>query len=260
MFYPADESELARTMDDLLGEPPARRRSWSGAMVPHAGLVYSGRLAAQVFQQIEFPETILILAPRHTGQGVEWAVAPHDAWSLPGGNVPSDPQLARELAEAIDDLELDAAAHAREHAIEVQLPLLASLAPQSRVVGITIGAGNLQRCHQFATAMAAVLRGREDRTLLVISSDMNHFANDTETRRVDQLALRALESLDPAELYNTVRQNQISMCGVLPAMIVTDTLRQLDRLHECQRVGYATSADASGDTSRVVGYAGMLLG
>ena len=260
MFYPKDEAELSRTIDDLLGEPSTSKRPWPAALVPHAGLIYSGRLAASVFQQIEIPETVIILAPKHTRSGVDWAVAPHDHWSLPGISVASDPQLAQELADAIDDLQLDAAAHAKEHAIEVELPILARLAPDSRVVGITIGAGNPERCHEFATGLADVIRGREGRTLLVISSDMNHFANDTETRRVDQLALESLASLDPVRLYDTVRQNQISMCGVLPAVIVMDTLRQLDRLHECQRVGYATSADVSGDTSRVVGYAGLLLG
>jgi AmmeMemoRadiSam system protein B len=69
-----------------------------------------------------------------------------------------------------------------------------------------------------------------------------------------------MESLDPARLYRTVREYQISMCGMLPAVIVMETLRQLDCPARCEMVGYATSAEASGDTSRVVGYAGMLLG
>jgi AmmeMemoRadiSam system protein B len=94
----------------------------------------------------------------------------------------------------------------------------------------------------------------------LISSDMNHFADEARTRRLDRLALDAIESLDPRRLYETVRQHRISMCGVYPAVIVMETLRQLDRLHRCEEVGYTTSAQRTGDTRRVVGYAGLLLG
>ena len=89
---------------------------------------------------------------------------------------------------------------------------------------------------------------------------MNHFATDAENRRLDALALAALERLDPAEVYNTVTEHNISMCGMLPAIIVLQTLRLLGCLNRAERLDYATSADVTGDTSRVVGYAGMLFG
>ena len=88
---------------------------------------------------------------------------------------------------------------------------------------------------------------------------MNHYADDHTTRRVDRMALDALESLDPARLLETVRKNRISMCGIVPAVLVMETLKRLDRLNRIESVGYATSAEASGDTSRVVGYAGALF-
>ena len=88
---------------------------------------------------------------------------------------------------------------------------------------------------------------------------MNHFANDHENRRLDRLALDAMQTLDPQRLLSVVRQHNISMCGVLPAVIVMETLRKLGGLTTCEEVGYATSAEVSGDTRRVVGYAGSLL-
>jgi AmmeMemoRadiSam system protein B len=163
------------------------------------------------------------------------------------------------LAEAIPGLQLDAAAHQREHAVEVELPLLSRLAPDARVVGIAIGAGNVEQCRRFADGLAAVLQKRQEPVLLVISSDMNHFATDDENRRLDAMALEAMETLDPEALYRVVRDNQISMCGVLPAVIVLETLHRLNRIARCERVAYATSADVTGDTSRVVGYAGVLI-
>jgi AmmeMemoRadiSam system protein B/AmmeMemoRadiSam system protein A len=259
-FYPGDPAALAQLVEELLGEERGAER-WPAAMVPHAGLRFSGRIAAAVLRRLAIPKTVIVLGPKHTALGMEWAVAPHERWALPGGGtVASDPELARALARGIPGLELDAAAHQREHAVEVELPFLARLAPEARVVGIAVGQADLASCRRFADGLAAVLRQREDRPLLLISSDMNHFATDAETRRLDELALAALEGLDPQEVYRTVRRNHISMCGVLPAVIVLETLRRLGGLSRAERVGYATSADVTGDPSRVVGYAGMLFG
>jgi AmmeMemoRadiSam system radical SAM enzyme/AmmeMemoRadiSam system protein B/AmmeMemoRadiSam system protein A len=258
-FYDADPAELSRTVDALLAGA-AQVQSWPAAMVPHAGLKYSGRIAADVLKRIKIPSTVIVIGPSHTGKGMDWAVAPHQTWELPGIEIQSDFSLARKLCESIPGLEMDAAAHRQEHAIEVELPLLARLAPQSKVLGITIGHGDLESCRRFAKGLAEFVRGRRERPLLLISSDMNHFATDAETRRLDALALTALEKGDPAELYQTVTSHNISMCGVLPAVIVLETLRLLNQSTKVERVGYATTADVTGDKGRVVGYAGVLLG
>jgi AmmeMemoRadiSam system radical SAM enzyme/AmmeMemoRadiSam system protein B/AmmeMemoRadiSam system protein A len=259
-FYPEDPGDLARVVDGLVPATPVTPEAWPAIMVPHAGLRYSGRIAAAVYARVHIPDVVIVLAPRHHRLGVEWAVAPHDTWAIPGARVASDPTLARELAEAIPGLQLDSVAHQREHSIEVQLPLLARLAPHARVVGIALGAGDLERCRQLGAGLAEVLRARRERPLLVISTDLNHYASDAENRRLDALALDALERLDPAELWRTTQTHRISMCGLLPALVVLETLRRLDRLRTARRVGYATSADATGDTRRVVGYGGMLFG
>jgi len=258
-FYDSDPGELHQTINHLLaGE--RRPGPWAAAMVPHAGLKYSGHIAAEVLKRIDIPRTVIAIGPKHTPLGMDWAVAPHQTWALPGGSIDSDFVLARQLCQAIPGLEMDAAAHQGEHGIEVELPLLARLAPETKVVGIAIGHGNLRDCRRFAEGLARLLREREDRPLLLISSDMNHFATDAETRRLDEMALAALERRDPTELHQTVTRHSISMCGVLPAVIVLETLRLLGSLTKAERVGYATTADVTGDTSRVVGYAGMLFG
>jgi AmmeMemoRadiSam system radical SAM enzyme/AmmeMemoRadiSam system protein B/AmmeMemoRadiSam system protein A len=258
-FYPGEASQLTGMIDSLLaGE--RRHEAWPAALLPHAGLNFSGRIAANVLRRIRIPRTVIVLGPKHTPAGVDWAVAPHQTWTFPGGQLASDPVLAQQLADAIPGLEMDALAHEREHAIEVEIPFLARLAPQTRVVGVAIGAGDLQSCRRFAAGLAVVIKEQAEPPLLLISSDMNHYAADAENRRLDALALAALERLDPAHLYETVTQNNISMCGVLPAVIVMETLRLLGSLTRAERLDYATSADVNGDTSRVVGYAGMLFG
>jgi AmmeMemoRadiSam system protein B len=259
-FYPGDASALDAMVGELLGGSERRPAAWPAAMVPHAGLRFSGGLAAAVFNRLEFPELVIVIGPKHTRLGVDWAVAPHESWVIPGATLPADPALAARLFAAIPGLQPDAAAHQQEHAIEVELPFLARLAPSSRVVGIAVGGGNWERCRQFAHGLASVVRELPRPPLLLISSDMNHFATDNENRRLDELALKAMETRDPERLLAVVADHNISMCGVLPAVIVMEALRQLGGLETVERVGYATSADVTGDTSRVVGYAGMLLG
>jgi AmmeMemoRadiSam system protein B/AmmeMemoRadiSam system protein A len=258
-FYPSNPSEVELLVDGMLAEPPPKQ-SWAGAMVPHAGWVYSGRIAAQVWQRLEIPKQVIIFCPKHRPGGAQWAVAPHRRWLFPGGQLDCDPELAVRLSESVDNLELDAAAHRREHAIEVQLPILARLAPQAQVVGISIGGGDLPAFQRFASQLAGALRDLPERPLLVISSDMNHFADDSENRILDRIALDAIETLDPAHVYETVKMHGISMCGLYPCVIVMETLRRLGSLNRCELVGYATSADAEGPRNRVVGYAGMLFG
>jgi len=293
-FYPADPREVRRTVEQLFaaaekiyplplgeGQPDALtlalsqgergqentlsqrergQKSWTGALVPHAGWVYSGRLAAAVLRRIEIPECVIVLCPKHRPGGAAWAVAPHRRWLFPGGELSSDPDLAARLAEGIPGLELDAESHRQEHAIEVQLPLLAYRNPAVRVVGIIVGDSPLAELLRFGVAMSVVLRDMPRRPLLLISSDMNHFADDVRTRRLDRLALDAIATLDPEQVYDVVRRNRISVCGAAPCIAAMEALRWLDGLHRCEEVGYATSAEAGGDTDRVVGYAGLLFG
>jgi AmmeMemoRadiSam system protein B/AmmeMemoRadiSam system protein A len=258
-FYPAEPPALQKLVDDLLGAERGQEH-WPAAMVPHAGLRFSGRVAGAVFGRLAIPSTVIILGPKHTPYGMDWAVAPQQEWAIPGARLAADSALAGQLVEAIPGLVFDAAAHQNEHAIEVELPFLARLAPRSRVVGIAIGHATLEDCQRIADGLAAVLGRLPQPPLLLISSDMNHFANDAETRRLDEIALQCIDSLDSAGLYVICKERHISMCGVVPAVIVMETLRRLGRLNRAQRVAYATSADVTGDPSRVVGYAGMLLG
>jgi AmmeMemoRadiSam system protein B len=110
-----------------------------------------------------------------------------------------------------------------------------------------------------AKELATVLRERQEMPLLVISSDMNHYATDDENRRRDRLALNAFKTNDPRQLLDTCQAHDISMCGLLPAVLVLQTLRELGKSFSSHELGYGTSADVSHDKSRVVGYAGLMI-
>lgn len=156
-------------------------------------------------------------------------------------------------------MRMDAVAHHREHGIEIQLPILEQLAPKAKIAAVVMAGGTWSEVEIAAKQLASVLKALDRMPLLVISSDMNHYADDAENRRKDRLALEAMKSCDPKKLLDTCTENSISMCGLLPAILIMQTLRELGQSYCCEEVSYATSADAGGDTNRVVGYAGMLL-
>lgn len=259
-FYPGAAGALKAIVKKCLADVPTAKTAWPAAMVPHAGLQYSGAVAGGVLKQLHIPETVVIICPKHTRAGIDWAVSPCETWQLPDGELKADPDFARRLVDSVESLEFDAAAHAQEHAIEVLLPLLHHLAPDTKVVGIAMGGGSWRQCRVFGEQLALAMSEQDTPPLLLISSDMNHFADDVATRELDERALCAMETLNSQTLHDTVRQHNISMCGVLPAVVVMEALLSLDQLDETQRCGYATSGDVTGDRSRVVGYAGMLLG
>ena len=241
------------------------RRRWSAALVPHAGWIYSGRLASATLKRVEIPETVVVFAPKHRAEGAEFAVMPAGRWDVGGGeSVASDPDFVERFVAAVPPFRKDAVAHRREHAVETLVPLIVRRNPSAKVVGALIGRSTVDELTAAAAKFAKFLQNEEKSgrkaPLILISSDMNHFSNDETTRRLDALALDALESLDPTRLLETVRREKISMCGVLPAFFVLSALRKIGKLGKAEKVGYATSGDSSGDRERVVGYAGYLLG
>ena len=261
-FYPAEDAARRGLVDGLLSAEAQAASNPLAIMVPHAGLKYSGKIAAQVWQSIQDLDnrTLLVISPKHTRQGVNWSVCPFDAWRLSSScSFETDAQLRDAIAEGLTSVELDAGAHAQEHGIEVQLPLLERVAPNAKVVGMAIQGGSWEDICTAARELAAVIEQQDTPPLLVISSDMNHYASDEENRRRDRLALDALATGNPEELNTACIDNDISMCGRVPAMLVMQTLAELGLKFTVTETGYATSAESNGDKSQVVGYAGALL-
>ena len=259
-FYPGDDAARESMVDRLIdGLAPSEKRKAFAVMVPHAGLQFSGRVAADVWRRIEVPGRVLIIGPKHTPDGADWAVAPHDHWQFsPTAEISGDSEMAFELAERIPGMELDSRAHAREHGIEVQLPLMYRFCPQTKLAAIAMHGGTLADYDAVSTELAAWIKQQEDPPLLVVSSDMNHFADDVENRRRDRLALDALATGDGAELLRVCREENISMCGQVPAAIVLMVMRKLGRSAKGEEIAYATSAEFGGGKDRVVGYAGVI--
>ena len=225
----------------------------------------TGQQAMDAWKSSPIPETVIIVGPKHTRLGSEWAVSPSSSWMIPssrGADTASfqiDLELSKKIVQGVQGMEFDAAAHMREHGAEVQLPVLDWLAGEGgsrpKLVCIAMANANWDEILLAAKQLAQVLRPSLGNLLFAISSDMNHFADDQENRRRDRMALDALAHGDPERLLEVCRSNSISMCGVIPAALVMQTLKELGIQTKVQELSYDTSASVSGDSSRVVGYA-----
>ena len=254
-FYPGTASGLSRTLLELTREEKERLPA-IGVVAPHAGYVYSGAVAGELFSSIQVPGRAVIFCPNHTGIGEDAAIMSRGAWRMPWGDVPVDEELAARLETACPLLREDASAHSREHAIEVQLPFLHRFRPDVRIVPVALGRLSLEECRELGENVADAIEGDSERPLLVASSDMSHYVPDAVARKKDRMAIDRMLALDPEGLYRIVRTERISMCGVMPATVVLFAARRLGAT-SARLIRYATSGDVSREFDQVVGYAGL---
>jgi len=256
-FYPSDPAELKAMLSEFM---PASEASSEplGIISPHAGYLYSGAIAGQTFSQIKVPDRAIILGPNHHGYGHPWAVYPQGAWLTPLGECPVDEKLVDLIIQNCPGTGKDKLAHKFEHSLEVQLPFLQTLAPELKIVPICLGGGNLQDLLEFGRHLGRVIRDFSESILMVASSDMTHYEPDVIARKKDMKAIERILALDPAGLWETVRKNKISMCGVLPVVVMLSAARTLGAT-KATLVHYGSSGDTTQDFSQVVGYAGILV-
>ena len=254
---------LAEVFGQEAGLPEGARRPLM-LLLPHAGYVYSGAVTCAALAGVELPRRLIVLGPTHTGMGSSLGFWPAGTWKSPLGDIPVDEELGRELETLHGGFSPDMACHMREHAIEVILPFLRTARPDCSILPVTVGMPSSDGLAKAALTLAEVLKrhakeeGAPREVGLVVSSDMNHFADEVHTHELDEAALRPLLALDAPELLRVVNGRKISMCGVLPAALalMACCAAGASRAHLC---AHDTSAAASGDTHRVVGYASALV-
>ncbi len=256
-FYPGRPRELEEEVRRLTRDAP-RKLHARGVIVPHAGYVYSGGVAGEVFSSIEIPERHVIFCPNHTGLGAAAAIATKGSWRMPWGDVAIDEELAGRLLLACPILSEDASAHSREHSLEVQLPFLHRFREDFRFVPVALGHLSLASCRSLGEAVAALLKDDPSPPLLIASSDMTHYESDATARKKDEKAIQRILAIDPEGLYRTVRSEHITMCGVIPATVLLFAALSLGA-KEARLIKYATSGEVSGDYGQVVGYAGLAI-
>jgi MEMO1 family protein len=258
-FYPDDPERLRAAVDSFLaGGEEKKKVRVRACLVPHAGYMYSGSVAGEVYRRIEISARVILVGPRHFPRGAPLAILSEGAWQTPLGTSSIDSRLAENIVHAFPLLREDAVAHAAEHSLEVQLPFLQRLVPSFAFVPIVIGPAQWETLEALGHALAGVIGAQREPVLLIASSDMNHYESDDVTRVKDRKAIDQILALDARKLFDTVRHEKISMCGYAATVAVMIAARDLGAT-EAELVRYATSGDVNGDMQEVVGYAGMII-
>lgn len=258
-FYESSPERLRAQVDACFAaNPPApSKERFLGAVVPHAGLMYSGHVAAAFYALAELPKRLIILCPNHTGAGHFAAIQREGAWRTPLGDVAIDTRLADALMAKTQLLAEDARAHAREHSLEVQLPFLQRLLGDFTFVPICLGAHRYDYAEEIGQVIADVLKDERDVAILA-SSDLNHYEDQSETLRKDQLAIDQVLARDPRGLWRVIDEYDVSMCGFIPTTTMLVAANALGAAN-ARLVKHATSGDVNGDYSHVVGYASVVV-
>jgi MEMO1 family protein len=268
-FYPAEPSVLRAAMERLLA-PPVDTQPVKAVVSPHAGIQYSGAVAGAVYAYLRVPEVFLLLGPNHAGLGPPMALMTEGEWETPLGTVSIDDELAAALIEAAPRIQEDSVAHAREHALEVQLPFLQAIGTAFRIVPLLLGLLSYDVCAELGHAIARTVHGTGRSVVIIASTDMTHCGRSYRhlppagmtahafACQEDRYAVERIVALDPLGLYRVVRERNITMCGFIPTTVALLACQELGAT-SATLVRYTTSGEVSGDRDTAVGYAGVLI-
>ncbi|MBP2172053.1 AmmeMemoRadiSam system protein B [Methanococcus voltae] len=276
IFYPGDVNELISIIEYFytnplgIGELPLKinsepnLKSSIGLICPHAGYEYSGITAGYSYYELSKrlgdETTIVILSPNHTGMGARVAIS-NETWETPLGDITPDLDFISELI--IHGLfELDDIAHLQEHSIEVQLPFLKHLEllgiSQFKIVPICCQGMEYEEYIEMGDYIHNVAKKLNKNIVVIASTDFSHYEPQETTIKKDAKVIKNVLELDEKALYDTVMDNNISMCGFGQVITMLHILK-LSGAKNADLLNYMTSGDISKDYTSVVGYCALLI-
>jgi len=259
-WYPGTAPALAAAVDRHLAKTT---RDVDGDLValiaPHAGLMYSGPVAAHAYRLLrgrQFDLAVLVGPSHFVGfDGV--SVYPSGGFETPFGVARIDESVAGALLQATPAVREQPSAHAREHSLEMQLPFLQHLAPAAPIVPLVMGYQTRDTARALGDGLAGVLRGR--RALVIASTDLSHYHDATTAAALDGVVIDCVSRFDADGLQDALRAEPDHACGGGPTVAVMRAAWLLGA-REAVVLNYADSGDVSGDKSAVVGYLAAALG
>lgn len=268
-WYPDNPTRLAVELDLYLKDATVERPSPvpRALISPHAGLMYSGPVAAFAYKLLNGRSyrAIVLVGPSHFVPFRGVSIWPSGQWQTPFGPVDVDASLAHAIrTECSEILELPAA-HGREHSIEMQLPFIAHLLPGVPIVPLVMGHQTREAAFALGNGIAAACRVRDEGSgaeavesgpasvLLIASSDLSHYESADVASRMDAVVVRHVEAFDPEGLMSELEREPRHACGGGPMVAVLQAARGLGA-SQVRVLHYADSGDVSGDKASVVGY------
>ncbi|WP_445476219.1 MEMO1 family protein [Methanococcoides methylutens] len=254
-FYPLSPKTLKKEVSRCFNGIEITPRDVIGAVVPHAGYVYSGSVAANVYATLPKADTYVFFGPNHTGYGSPVAMS-QDTWKTPLGEIDTDKDIGKLLAGTIIDM--DEIAHRYEHSIEVQIPFLQHrFGNDFKILPICMGLQDEETAVEVGQEVARAAKESGKKVVFIASSDMSHYVPAEHAERVDHYLIEAILDMDVPELYRRRSEENITACGYGPISAMLSAAKEYGA-KSTTLVKYATSGDVSGDPM-VVGYAGIIV-
>jgi AmmeMemoRadiSam system protein B len=261
-WYPGDPSELEKTVSRLLAAAPASDVPGKliGLISPHAGLKYSGPVAAAGYRLLEGREfaSVLLLGPSHRVAFDGLAVYPEGSFATPLGLAAIDAELASSFVRSTPRARAMPEAHREEHCLEMQLPFLQYRLPHARILPVLMGTQNAKNIDAAASAIARAVEEASYPVLLVASSDLSHYESRRTAQALDGDVLDRVGRFDARGLAGLLEEERGHACGGGPMVAVMRAARELGASRSTV-LAYGDSGDASGDLDAVVGYASAAL-
>lgn len=255
-WYPGRPDVLAAEVEEHLAAagPPTPAGALRALVCPHAGLRYSGPVAAFAYAHLRGREelTVVIVGPSHRLAFEGVAVFTRGAFETPLGRALVDSDLADALVAVRPEVRADPRPHEREHSLEMQLPFLQHLVPRLRIVPALMGTQSRAEVEALVGALTAALPGRD--AVLIASSDLSHYLARPEAAAKDARVVGDVEDFAPERLMDRLERERNVACGGGPMVAVLKAARALGA-DRATVLRYADSGDVGErDTSRVVGY------
>lgn len=256
MFY-EDNPQLLNNQLNQFFEKIQNPKKVIGVISPHAGYIYSGKVAGVTFSHTQPASTYIVTGPNHRGLGQKAGIMSQGAWEIPFGSIKINSELAQKILSKTKEIKEDSLSHQYEHSIEVQLPFIYKHAPKSTFVPISFSMLSYDKCENIAETFADVINEQKQPITIVASSDMSHYVPEEIAKKRDQPAIDAIKALEPFTLYDYVLHNP-GMCGVIPTVILLLTAIKLGK-QNAELIKYTTSGETSRDYNSVVAYAGLIV-
>ncbi len=262
-WYPADKNELLEMINKFLASAhiPVIKGKIKAIIVPHAGYVYSGSVAAYAFKAIKgkMYKRVVMIGPCHRSFFYGVSVNLQKGYKTPLGIVPVDIEFAKKLIQESDQIRYVPMAHAFEHCLEIELPFLQVVLKKGfKIVPILMGEQDIYTCKKLADAILRLLKNDKEPTLILASSDLSHYHSYKEAVHMDRILIQHVKQIDPDGLNTDTINGICEACGKGAIMTVLFIAQRLG-VKKALLLKYANSGDVTGDHSRVVGYMSAVL-
>jgi hypothetical protein len=260
-WYPGSPSALAAAVDGYISQAddgPRHLDRLIGLIAPHAGLIYSGRVAAYAYRQLRTRpvDLIVLVGPSHF-VGFDGVAIHRGGFDTPLGAAEFDESAAAAIMAAAPIVREHPTAHVREHSLEMQMPFIKRAAPQAKIVALLMGWQDAETARTLGDTLGSAVADRD--VLLVASTDLSHYQNAATAAALDAVVIDHVSRLDADGLQGALNRRPDHACGGGPTVAVMRAARQLGAT-DAVVLKYADSGDVSGDKSAVVGYLAAALG